>query len=600
MPKTIISQLEGITPLPIPWGKKRGSVEWSNPPGTWPPMQDGDNYGVHTGHHHLIVVDLDRGHKSGVDGIETFKVVCGGELPETFTVRTPNGGLHLYFRGDADRNPNVWAGVDILGGKGYVLGPGSHLENWEGTTGDYVIEKDVPIAAYPDWLRDKVAAKVNKVPVISPGWTISSLRDKADEVASAPVGERNQTLNDVAYGAFKNPRNNPDEVWEVMTSAAAEAGLGDDETQTTLGSAYRAAEVFKDTVAVAVDQGKPAGIPGFEDKVNQRIADRLIREEADKRYKELFASPYEDFEFEDFDELPTVEDPYRIEGLLPVGGHVLISAEKKLGKTTFALNLMHSFVSSDDFLGSIKCSKVTGSVVYVNMELTKVQLRQYAEQAGVNLESKHAKALNLRGQASRIRIMDENWRKGFARQMKELDCEVLIIDPLQPILNMQGIDPYHPDVRIVLEYFGEIASMAGIEHLVILDHTGLADTTRAAGSHQKEAWADVIWNIRKEGDGRVLNALGRGVSKTVNFSMTANGRLEAGTSSADEQWNKVRNYLTVNGSATNKVIAAATEIPEKTLAKKLVKYETEHLVQRIPGASRTAPDTWSLAPIGSI
>src|SRR5262245_44939508 len=88
---------------------------------------EGEYYGVLTGAAAgLFVVDLDR--KGGNDGIAELAKL--GEIPNTCTVRTRSGGLHLYFLhpgGLVPTNSSVIApGIDIRGDKnGYVVGPGS-------------------------------------------------------------------------------------------------------------------------------------------------------------------------------------------------------------------------------------------------------------------------------------------------------------------------------------------------------------------------------------------------------------------------------------------------------------------------------------------
>src|SRR5690242_15996796 len=67
------------------------------------------NIGVATGKSRLIVVDCDTPKadaslpacsdtQSGVDVLEELAAQAGASTPDTFTVRTPSGGLHLYFK----------------------------------------------------------------------------------------------------------------------------------------------------------------------------------------------------------------------------------------------------------------------------------------------------------------------------------------------------------------------------------------------------------------------------------------------------------------------------------------------------------------------
>lgn len=76
----------------------------------------------------LVVVDLDvKNENNGVRAFEAMALMYGG-APATLRVRTPSGGLHLYFRTEQQfRNSasKIAPGVDIRGEGGYVVGPGT-------------------------------------------------------------------------------------------------------------------------------------------------------------------------------------------------------------------------------------------------------------------------------------------------------------------------------------------------------------------------------------------------------------------------------------------------------------------------------------------
>ena len=82
----------------------------------------------------LLVIDLDR-HGNGSDGISAFKVLVarhGALAPGVPMVKTPNNGLHLYFRqppGEPLGNGrgSLPAGCDVRGAGGFVIGPGAVL-----------------------------------------------------------------------------------------------------------------------------------------------------------------------------------------------------------------------------------------------------------------------------------------------------------------------------------------------------------------------------------------------------------------------------------------------------------------------------------------
>jgi hypothetical protein len=122
----------------------------------------GDNVGVGCRASRVLALDLDR---DRVDGVETFRALCathGQPWPLTLTTRTAHHGLHLFFRAQSG---SVYApasrgvlgpGIDIRGpGRrtgGYLIGPGSVVDGRR-----YRITRDVPIAALPGWLYDRLS-----------------------------------------------------------------------------------------------------------------------------------------------------------------------------------------------------------------------------------------------------------------------------------------------------------------------------------------------------------------------------------------------------------------------------------------------------------
>jgi hypothetical protein len=122
------------------------------------------NVGIATGSKSgVFVVDLDlkapdEEGKGGADGLTEFEKLVSerGAMPDTLMVRTPRGGVHLYFQmpGDGAKVPSgvnvMGPGIDVRGDGGYVVAPGSVVF---GNT--YTIECDAPPAPAPWWILDK-------------------------------------------------------------------------------------------------------------------------------------------------------------------------------------------------------------------------------------------------------------------------------------------------------------------------------------------------------------------------------------------------------------------------------------------------------------
>ena len=117
-------------------------------------------YGIQTGRYNgIFVVDLDVSEtKDGISAL--LELAQDRAIPDTLSVQTPSGGVHLYFRLPADAHvPTtrgvVALGIDIKGEGGFVVGPGSPHKSG----GTY---QEVPgeLADPPAWLLELVVKKL--------------------------------------------------------------------------------------------------------------------------------------------------------------------------------------------------------------------------------------------------------------------------------------------------------------------------------------------------------------------------------------------------------------------------------------------------------
>ena len=114
----------------------------------WPQLLNG-NIGLYPGPSGLLVIDVDV--KGGALGSKTLSELQRkyGSLPETYTVTTPSGGWHLYFkRPCVERigNVNIGAGIDIRCDGGYVLLAGSEINKSQYVVSKNQAVKDLPVA----------------------------------------------------------------------------------------------------------------------------------------------------------------------------------------------------------------------------------------------------------------------------------------------------------------------------------------------------------------------------------------------------------------------------------------------------------------------
>jgi hypothetical protein len=140
-------------------------------------QRPGFNAGIAAGPSGLVVIDCDMpklGTGRLVTGLGTLAelaAAAGAEIPDTFTVSTPSGGRHLYFRAPAgppigNSARTVGPLLDSRGVGGYVLAPGCWLapqrpnRTQAGRSGgSYELLDDTPPADLPIWLHRALSSE---------------------------------------------------------------------------------------------------------------------------------------------------------------------------------------------------------------------------------------------------------------------------------------------------------------------------------------------------------------------------------------------------------------------------------------------------------
>ncbi|MFF1337920.1 bifunctional DNA primase/polymerase [Streptomyces sp. NPDC058290] len=218
------------------------------------------NIGIATGPANLVVVDLDPpkpadppGTLHGADILAELCTATGETVPDTFSVATPSGGLHLYFT--APEGPKMRSTQDILGRHidtrawgGYVVALGSAT-----AAGAYEIANAAPLAPLPGWLAGRLIAppRIKAVPLVArtaasatgsraANYAAAALRNEKHNVATAAEGRRNAAVVRAARALGRLVASgdlNRAEVEEAISWGAAEAGLKPYEYRSAITSA---------------------------------------------------------------------------------------------------------------------------------------------------------------------------------------------------------------------------------------------------------------------------------------------------------------------------------------------------------------------------
>lgn len=242
----------------------------------------------------LVVIDLDRGHDADVDGVAEFDRLLDlyGELPSCPAVRTPRGGVHLYFRQPSGREPlgnstsRIAPGVDIRGFHGYTVAPGAVM-----ATGEfYEAIAGTPDLAYafaagtipeiPTWLAELAAApKAPDMPARGPSspitdrrlrpWAWAALEYEAAALACTPTGTRNRRLfkavaNVAGKGGAHGVISEAEAYEQLWTACVANGSIADD-----------GAKQFRDTFNSGWRKGLSNPHPGPRERLTQTIDPRF-------------------------------------------------------------------------------------------------------------------------------------------------------------------------------------------------------------------------------------------------------------------------------------------------------------------------------------
>ena len=253
--------IHGFHLLPLIPGEKRPAItDWEKRATVAPAQLDrwpkDAGVGIACGRSGLVVIDCDshgstpppEWDRPGIrDGVDVFADLWSRHSPnvsmfDTFTVTTPSGGLHLYFRapvGSRIRNrTGVEWQVDVRARGGYACGPGTNLKQ-----GTYTPAGDPgKLLPLPQWLHDMLApqepAQRRPMPVAPPtrSQVERRVRGLIRTVAEAPEGQRNSTLNWAAWQLAQDGLL-AQEYAQALISAAETAGLPQTEAIRTVLSA---------------------------------------------------------------------------------------------------------------------------------------------------------------------------------------------------------------------------------------------------------------------------------------------------------------------------------------------------------------------------
>lgn len=428
-------------------------------------------------------------------------------------------------------------GVDMLAdGSHILLPPTVRVGHPEKPDGEYRLHVDLPIADMPEALKvDWIAATTRQTP-----------EGKA-------VGEISPRDYDQVLSLHKK---------NIEMAAEAKEGTRDDTCMARISSSVRIALAMPDVVLSVekvreeFENGVPYAIRDLDGKIQRAIEwaekhawqeltmpegtlpDGIPPEKAGEYFEELNklrvreaakrAFRIEVLEKEtsvlDIGEIengsvflttPTINPSWVVDGLIPFEGSTMLTGKFKSGKSTLMINLIQALTTGGKFLNRFDVPHAM-NVAYVDMELGRDMAKRWIKELP-NVNVDRLEYLNRKGRGYTLDMRSETLRAKWARMLIERDVDVLIIDPLSPIMSALGVDENSNEVvRPMLDAFDSLVVEANLKGLVVSHHTGHQDPNRARGATAFMDWASSFMSIIRQGEEydspRIFRANGRDVA----------------------------------------------------------------------------------------
>lgn len=360
------------------------------------------NIGLVTGNG-LFVIDVDiKNNKNGFQSLQQHEK----ELPTTLKVKTPSGGIHLYYHAEKQisNKVNLYDGIDIRGEGGYVVAPPSVINNQV-----YRFENESVIAK----ANEKVYQFLKEHKEVD---------DKSFCYNPIVVGQRNDVL--FKLGCFMQTKGFCDE-------AIRSALLNENKYHCEISISEKEIECILKSILKRYNKG--------------------FTKENGSLYENEYFNVVEELNHDIEDE------PEIVENLIPIGA-TLLGAPQKIGKTFLALQLSNSIACGQDFLGN----KVQqGHVFYIALEDSKAKILKRFRRFNIEISKK----LNVKKFKAFDPLFDieDEIENEIERHS---DLKMVIIDTFPKIRKNTKVD-YQMEYE-ELSYYHDLGLKYGISIILVL------------------------------------------------------------------------------------------------------------------------------------
>lgn len=250
-------------------------------------------------------------------------------------------------------------------------------------------------------------------------------------------------------------------------------------------------------------------------RVESYIKDLALQAEAKRQYAAMEnAGRYREINLSNEREVPPGAS-YMIEHLMPYSGYVLLTGQKKTGKTTMMMNLIKALTQGEKFLGEFEVAQRCRIALF-DMEMDDRQHMRWLDSVGL-LHERRLFTEYLRGEARALGVDDEEREEKLVEKLSDLGIDVMIVDPIGPLLRAHGIDENSSsEVGRIIDRIVAIKEAANIPGLIINHHQGKDGNLGARGSSVFEDTPDAIWKLTRDDRSKrtTLAAFGRDVDAT--------------------------------------------------------------------------------------
>jgi len=532
---------------------------------------------INTGRSGLVVVDIDTSKgKNGHAALRDAEII----LPTTpMIIDTHSGGEHWYYRMGPipvhNSQSELAAGVDIRAIGGVVFAPPTAVAG----SGSYRL-RNVPVSIgelpeFPDHLAEKLSSpsrtrrtyvgKALRRSLTPPERVFHKgrMEEALEAIESLQNGCRHTGLlkyGPIIFGVADLLQEDSEDFVELIETAYELSGGTDwsSEERTVRDAMRYAAENRWELDELDEREEIPETVPeNLRGEFVKQRDDLRVRYEAQEFVKKeridreaakiVIAEPTNGTEL--LAQKPE-QSLWLIEGLLHwERARGLAIGQWKAGKSTVMLNMIHALTTGQPFLGKFHVTKPI-KVAYMDLELGASLAYQWLTDMP-GLVHERIEYFDMVGLGRQLDLRSEYLRRVWAQKLMDLGVELLIIDPLSPIISAANMDENSAEVRGLLDHFDELSAMAGLHGVVVSHHAGHENKNRARGSSTVMDWLTTRFSITKNGESldatREFHTDGRGtdiVSGPLILDVNTNLlTLGCDPNATDDEWLRARRNL---------------------------------------------------------